>query len=144
MPAEFLAAIQGAKSLYELIKATQGLSNSVEVLTAVSDVQQKLMDANAAALASQEKQASLAERVRDLETQLRAVEDWQKELERYQLVEFPNSKAFALKLRVQMANGDPVHYLCKACADKKQKTTLQPIDGQLHCPQSKQHSIWYD
>ncbi len=140
MLTELVAASQGVKTLFELIKATQGLSNSTAVLTAVSDVQQKLIDANAAALASQEKQASLAEQVRELEAQLRDSEDWQREMQRYHLVEFP-TKALALKLRVDMANGEPMHHLCKACADKKQKTTLQPLNGYLVCPESRYHSI---
>ncbi len=120
MPGEFLAAFQGAKSLYELIKATQGLSNSVEVLTAVSDVQQKLMDANAAALASQLKQSELTERVRELEAQLRESEDWKKEMERYQLVTLPTG-VFARQLKQLFANREPTHYLCTACADKKKR-----------------------
>lgn len=134
---EINAAIQSAKTAFDLIKATKELSNSTEVLTAVNDVQMKLSSAIAAALASQEKQASLAERVRDLEAQLRDSEDWQKEMQRYQLIEFPDTKALALKLRVDMTNGEPVHYLCTACADKKKKTTLQPKNRYLHCPECK-------
>ncbi len=136
MLTELVAASQGVKTLFELIKATQGLSNSTAVLTAVSDVQQKLMDANAAALASQEKQALLAERVRELEAQLRDSEDWKKEMERYQLFKFP-TKALAYKLKPQLANTAPMHYLCTACVDKKKKTTLQPIAEYLHCPECK-------
>ena len=142
MYAEITAAFQSAKAAVALIKATQGLSNSTEILMAVNDVQMKLSDAIASALAAQEKQAGLAERVRDLETQLRDVEDWQKEIQRYQLVEF-STKALAYRLKSDMANGEPVHYLCKACADKKQKTTLQPLDGELRCPESTSHKIWY-
>ncbi len=138
---EINAAIQSAKTAFDLIKATKELSNSTEVLTAVNDIQMKLSSAIAAALASQEKQASLAERVRELEAQLRDSEDWQKEMQRYELVEFP-TKALALKLKEGMANGEPMHHLCKACADKKQKTTLQPFGQRLICPESKYHSIW--
>ena len=57
MYAEINAAIQSAKTAFDLIKATKELSNSTEVLTAVNDVQRKLSSAIAAALASQEKQA---------------------------------------------------------------------------------------
>lgn len=140
MYAEITTAFQGVKALLDLVKAKKELSNSTELVTAINDVQMKLSEAIAAALASQEKQASLAERVRELEAQLRDSEDWQKEMQRYQLIEFP-TKALALKLRADMANGEPVHYLCKACADKKQKTTLQPLNRLLLCPESKNHTI---
>lgn len=137
MLTEFIAATQSVKTLYGLVRATQGLSNSSEVLTAVSEVQQKLMDANAAALASQEKQAALAERVRELEAQLRDSEDWKSQMQSYELFEFPDTKALALKLREDMANGVPLHYLCTACADKKKKTILQPSTLYLECPECK-------
>lgn len=136
MLAEFSDAVQSVKTVYDLIKATQGLSNSTEVLMAVSEVQQKLMDANAAALASQDKQASLAERVRELEAQLRDSEDWKSQMQSYELMEFP-TKALAYKLKSEMANGEPIHYLCTACVDKKKKTTLQPKQRHLHCPECK-------
>lgn len=144
MYAEINAAYQSVKIAIDLIKAKKELSGSTELLTAVSEVQQKLMDANGAALASQEKQAALAEQVHTLQAQLRDVEDWKTEMQRYQLVAFPDTKALALKLREEMANGEPLHYLCKACADKKQKSTLQPLHRHLHCPESKYHSIVHE
>lgn len=136
MLADFMAAYQSGKKLYELIKATNELSNSHEILMAVSEVQQKLVDANASALASQEREATLAVRVRELETQLRDSEDWKTQMQSYELFEFP-TKALAYKLRADMANTTPMHYLCTACADKKKKTILQPIAMYLHCPECK-------
>ncbi len=53
MYAEFTAAFQSAQILFDLVKATQGLSNSNEVLAAVNDTQLKLRSAIASALASQ-------------------------------------------------------------------------------------------
>lgn len=136
MYAEFTAACQSAKVLYELIKATKEFSNSAQILTAVSEVQQKLMDANAAALTSQAEQATLIERVRELETKLRGVEDWENQMQRYELIEFP-TKTLAYKLKPAMANGEPIHYLCPTCADKKKKITLQPSGRQLYCHECK-------
>lgn len=140
MYTEIAAAIQSAKIAFDLIKATKELSNSTEILTAVNDVQMKLSSAIAAALASQEKQASLAERVRELETQLRDVEDWNSQMRRYKLVEFP-TRALAHQLKPEMANGAPLHYLCTACVDKKKKTTLQPESNWLNCPECKYHIV---
>ena len=141
MYTEISAAFQSVKAAIALIKATQGLSNSTEVLTAVNDVQMKLGDAIASALASQEKEAALAAQVRDLEMQLRDIEDWKSQIQRYELFQFPTG-TFAYKLKEDMANGEPIHYLCSACADKKQKTTLQPNYRHLNCPESRYHGIW--
>ncbi len=135
MYAEINTAFQSVKTAIALIKATKELSSSTELLTAMNDVHMKLSDAIASALASQEKQAALAEQVHTLQAQLRDVEDWKQEMNRYQLIEFPDTKALALQLRADMANGEPIHYLCRACAERKKKTTLQPIATYLHCPQ---------
>jgi Zn finger protein HypA/HybF involved in hydrogenase expression len=138
MFAEITTAFQSVKTAFDLIKATKELSNSTELVTAMNDVQMKLSEAIAAALVSQEKQAGLTERVRDLETQLRAVEDWKSQIQRYALVQFPTG-ALAHQLKPEMANGEPIHYLCTACADKKKKTILQPEFNWLNCPECKSH-----
>ena len=103
---EFTAAVQSVKTLIDLIKATQGLPNSNELLAGVSDVETKLMNANAAALASQDK---LAQQVRELETQLGNIEDWKTQMQSYELVEFP-TKALAFKLKAVTTDGVPMHY----------------------------------
>lgn len=140
MYSEITAAIQSAKAAINLVKAAHGLSNYSELLTAVTDVQIKLTDAIASELASQEKQAALAERVRELEKQLADIEDWKSQLQRYALFEFP-TKALAYALRPSMENGEPMHYLCTACVDKGKKTTLQPDGRFLLCPECKSHHI---
>lgn len=95
-------------------------------MMAVSEVHQKLMDAQTAVLASQDKQIALGERVRELEAQLRDVEDWNTQMQSYELFELP-TKALVYKLKLELANTVQMHYLCAACANKKQKTMLQPV-----------------
>jgi len=134
MYAEIVAAVQSTKTLAELLKAAHSLSNYSELLTAVTAVQMKLTDAIASELASQEKQAVLAERVRELEKQIDDIEDWKTQIQRYALFQFQTgSLAYALKEGQE--NGEPMHYLCTACVDKKKKTTLQPKGRLLHCPE---------
>jgi uncharacterized protein YaaR (DUF327 family) len=69
MIAEFSAAIQSAKALGELVKAAHGLTNYNEFVTAVYEVNAKLMDATAVALSSQERQTALTARVAELENE---------------------------------------------------------------------------
>lgn len=143
MYAEINTAFQSVKTALALIKATKELYSSTELLTAMNDVHMKLSDAIASALASQEKQAGLAEQVHTLQAQLRDVEDWKSQMQRYELFEFP-TKALAYKLKSEMANTLPMHYLCTACADKKKKTILQPASSYLHCPESETHIIRHE
>lgn len=132
MYAEIVAAIQSTKTAIDLVKAANGLANYSELLTAVTAVQEKLTDAIASELASQEKQALLAERVRELENKLRDVEDWDAQMKRYQLHPFPTG-ALAYALKPGMEQGQPLHYLCASCVDQKQKSTLQPHGRYLKC-----------
>ena len=136
MYSEITAAIQSAKTAIELVKAAHGLSNYSELLTAVTAVQIKLTDAIASELASQEKQAALAEKVRELEKQIAEIEDWKSEMQRYALFQF-STGALAYALKSGQENGEPMHYLCTACVDKKKKTTLQPNGRFLRCPDCK-------
>ncbi|MBI3527270.1 MAG: hypothetical protein HY067_04805 [Betaproteobacteria bacterium] len=137
MYTEIAAAIQSTKTAIEIVKAAHGLSNHLELLTAVTAIQEKLTDAIASELASQEKQAQLQERVRQLEKQLAEVEDWKNEMQRYHLMEFPATGTFAYALKPEMAQGQPLHYLCTSCVDRKQKSTLQPNGRSLRCPACK-------
>ena len=130
MAEELTVAIQGFKLLWDKIKTIKEVSNSIEIVTAVTEIQQKLLD-------SQEKQAALADKVRNLEAKLREVEDWKSQMQRYELFEFPETKALAHKLKPEMANGEPIHYLCRTCVEKNKKTTLQPQHRFLHCPECK-------
>ena len=132
MYAEIVAAIKGTKTAIDLVKATNGLSNYSELLGAVTAVQMKLTDAVSAALASQEKQAALAERVRELEKQVAEVEDWRNQISRYSLFQFP-AGALAYALKTGLEDGQPMHYLCTSCVDKKQISTLQPHGRLLLC-----------
>jgi DNA-directed RNA polymerase subunit RPC12/RpoP len=72
--------------------------------------------------------------VRELEKQIDEIEDWKSQIQRYSLFQFPTG-ALAYALKPGMGNGEPMHYLCTACVDKKKKTTLQPKGCGLRCPE---------
>jgi len=136
MYAEISAAIQSAKALGELVKAAHGLANYNEFVTAVYEVNAKLMDATAVALASQEKQSSLVNRVAELENELREIKHIEADLQRYQLTGFPFG-GYAYSIKPGMDNGEPHHYLCATCMNQRKKSILQPSgQGFLRCARS--------
>ena len=136
MYAEISAAITSAKTALDIAKAANGLANYNELVAAVSEVNAKLMQATTVALASLEKQSALTGEIAALKEKLREIEDWEGQMKRYRLHEFP-TKALAYALQPGMEDGQPIHYLCTACVDKKKKTTLQPSGRHLHCPECK-------
>jgi hypothetical protein len=134
MFAEISAAVASAKTALDIAKAAHGLTNYNELVAAVSEVNAKLVDATVVTLASLEKQSALNSEIADLKNKLRVVEDWEGQMKRYKLHEFPTG-ALAYALQPGMEQGEPLHYLCASCVDKKQKSTLQPVrDGHnLRC-----------
>lgn len=127
MSNEIAAAIQSLKILYDIVKANKELTNFNELVSAVAEVNAKLIDANASALASQEKQSLLTERVRELEKKIMEFENWEGEIQKYKPHEFPSGTR-ALALKPEMQQTEPLHYLCEACASKRQISRMQP-DG---------------
>ncbi|MFZ3037414.1 MAG: hypothetical protein WA112_09115 [Rugosibacter sp.] len=136
MYAEISAAVASAKTALDLAKAAHGLTNDNELVSAVSEVNAKLMQATTVALASLEKQSSLTGEIAELKEKLRDVENWEGQMKRYSLYEFP-TKALAYALQPGMEQGQPLHYLCTACVDQRKKTTLQPHGHLLYCPVCK-------
>lgn len=136
MFAEISAAVTSAKTALDIAKAAHGLTNYNELVAAVSEVNAKLMDATVVTLASLEKQSALASEVSDLKESLRKIENWESQMQRYALFAFPTG-ALAYALQPGMEQGQPNHYLCAACVDKGQKSTLQPQGRLLHCPECK-------
>jgi hypothetical protein len=134
MYAEISAAITSLKVALNIAKTAHDLSNYNELVAAISEVNTKLMEATAVALASQEKQSELTNRLAELEEKLREIENWESQIKRYELYEFPFTKALAYALQQDMANDEPIHYLCTTCVNKRQKTILQPKGRLLYCP----------
>ena len=132
MFSEISAAVSSAKIALDIAKAANGLSNFNELVSAVSEVNAKLMAVTTVALAGQEKQSALAAEIADLKEKLRQVEDWESQIQRYSLQTFPTG-ALAYGLKPDMSSGQPAHYICTTCVDQKKKTTLQPKGRSLHC-----------
>lgn len=123
MSGEIGAAIQGMKVIYEIAKANKGLLNYNELVSAVAEVNGKLVEANAVALASQKEQMALSNQVSELEKIIMEMENWKSEAERYQLAEL-SPDVFVFTLKPGMENGEPPHNLCTACMSKRQKGYL--------------------
>lgn len=121
---EINAAVQSAKVLYEIVKANKDLAEFNELNAAVGDLNAKLVSVTTVTLASQEKQAALSERIREIENELMELKNWERESKRYQLAELC-AGVFCFVLKPGMENGEPNHKICAACFNKKQKGYLQ-------------------
>jgi len=132
MFAEIKGVIDSVKIVSTMLEASKDLRNFNQIAAELSKVNTQLMSATAVALASQEKQSMLTNRIGELENQLREIENWEGQLKRYALHEFA-SGAFAYKLQENVQPKEPSHYLCASCVNKKQKSILQPEGSSLKC-----------
>lgn len=75
-------------------------------------------------LSAKEQQMALLDRIRDLEQELMAHEQWAAEKERYKLTDFGGG-TFAYELKETHAEGEPPHRICANCYSKSHKSILQ-------------------
>lgn len=124
MVSEINAAIQSVKVLSDLLRAAHSLSNYNEFVTAIYEVSAKLMAVTSVALASQEKQATLTNRIGELEKEIVELKNWDRERERYQLATVTRG-IFAYRVKPGMESDEPPHELCANCFDQGKKSILQ-------------------
>lgn len=121
---ELLSAAHSVNSLLSLLKAANGLANYNEIVAAVSEVNTKLMQANAVALAAQEKQSALSAKIQELEQECARLKDWSAEKEKYERRQIAPG-VFAQIDRSYLGDMQSAHKLCCNCFDKAIPSTLQ-------------------
>ena len=124
MIAELLGAAQSVQALSTLLSAANGLANYNEIVAAVSEVNTKLMQANAVALASQEKQSTLAAKVHELEQEIMGLKNWETEKQKFELKEIARG-VFARTEQGYMGTLQSAHKFCATCFEKHIKSPLQ-------------------
>jgi Zn finger protein HypA/HybF involved in hydrogenase expression len=124
MIAEMNGLMQSVRVVTDLVKANHTLRNFNELVTAIYQVNAKLLTVQSVALESQEKQATFAQRISDLEKEIMELKNWDREAQRYQLVMVALG-TFAYVPKPGMENGEPTHYLCTNCFPKGEKSILQ-------------------
>lgn len=121
---ELLLASQSVQALGGLLKAANGLSNYNEIVEKVSEVNAKLMQANAVALASQERQSALVHQVHELEGQVKSLKDWQAEASNYEVREVAQG-IFVLLDKSSSGKFESAQKLCANCFNQGNKALLQ-------------------
>ena len=91
------------KSAYSLSKSIADLDDVHSVKVQIGELQAQILAAQESALLSQEREAALAEGIRNLEEKVAELEAWDAEKERYELTDF-GGETFAYLLKP--ASGD--------------------------------------
>lgn len=118
------AAFSSAKVAGDIAKGLISLKTMSEVQAKAVELTEKIIDAQQQILAANMAQATLQERVRELEAELARMNDWNTQKLRYKLATpFPDCMVYALQK--SMGEGEPAHYLCASCFQKGQRSILQ-------------------
>ena len=129
---ELLYASQSVQALSTLLKSAQSLSNYNEIITAVSEVNTKLMAANSVGLVSQEKQSALSSKINELEQEIMRLKNWEAERSNYERLEISRG-VFSYVERDYVGNFESAHKLCCTCFDNTIQSTLQSMHVNDKC-----------
>ena len=106
-----------ARGLINLHTLTEVQSKAIELNGKILDAQHQIFQANTA-------QTALVERVRELESQITRMKDWDAQKQRYKLAA-PFSGCMVYALQKSASEGEPPHYLCASCFQKGDRAILQ-------------------
>jgi hypothetical protein len=93
----------------------------------VFELQRVILAAHQSALAAQEAQATLLQRVRELEEQVRGFEAWDGEKDSYNMMDVNRGRGSVLiyGLKKDASGTEPFHALCAKCYNHKIKSVIQ-------------------
>ena len=137
MSGEIQLAIASARALIDLVGGARATVDQHKLALATQELNQRLLAAQDAMFALQERNAALSKRVRDLEEQERKVSDWEAESKKYKLTEIAPG-VFLMAPQKAMYDPQGAVKLCHRCYQGKKQSILQEEPDperliRLHC-----------
>ncbi len=129
---EFAAGIASLKAAGDILKGLNAASTQAAINEAKISLQERVFEAREALAAAQNEQAAALARISELEQEIVRLKDWEAERERYELRDAGRG-AFAYMQKSGVNTGEPPHWLCANCFNKRQKSLLQ-FRGQNQMP----------
>lgn len=134
------AALSSFNALRNIAQAMIDLRDAQAMQAKILEFNGQLIDAQTKIFSVNEERTTLVERVRDLESQIVRMKDWEAQKQRYELAApFPGCMVFALKRA--MSEGQIPHYLCASCYQNGKASILQGREmlggggsAWYHCP----------
>lgn len=124
MTSDIADAIRAAQGLTAKLRELEGLANYGELLAAANAVQEKLTNALIGNAAAAEEKLFLLQRIRDLEQEKSAVDEWRAIANDYKL-QAVTAGFFAYVYKPEKEAGLPRHWACPQCYEKRQRSVLQ-------------------
>ncbi len=126
MIAEIAGGLSALKSASELTKAIIDIRDLSVVQGKAIELQRQILAAQESALAANEKQSLLVEKVRALEAEVARLKEWDTGKDAYRLTKVGTGAG--VFVYIPETATDPTkanHWLCVTCYDKRQRSLLQ-------------------
>jgi hypothetical protein len=117
MVAEIFAGLSGFNAMLNSAKALKDMNDAAVRNAAVIELQEQILSAQTA-------QATLLDRIRDLEKQMANFETWETEKQRYDLKGL-GWGAFARMLKPTARGTEPPHWICTNCYGERRISVIQ-------------------
>jgi hypothetical protein len=117
MLSEIVAGIGALKTASEIAKTLIDMDDKVALNDLAIKLQSQILTAQEAAISAQG-------RIQELESLVRASDEWKEQKDRYKLVDY-GAGTFAWQLRTECSNGEPAHRLCPKCFEQRKRAILQ-------------------
>lgn len=118
MVGEAFAGLSALKTAFDLAKGLKDIDDTARRNTAIIELQEKLLIAQAA-------HSNLTERIGELEEKVASFETWNAEKQRYELK--PLGTGFAYFLKPDAQGGEPPHQICANCYARGKKSFLAKV-----------------
>jgi hypothetical protein len=129
--AEIMGAYQGLQAAFKLIEGLNATAKQAAINEIKVELTRRILDAQAALLATGEAQAATVHRIAELEQEVVRLKDWSAEKERYQLHSI-DRRAFAYVKKPGMEGSEPPHWLCTNCFDNNSLKSILQFIGQMN------------
>lgn len=117
------AVLSSLNTAKEIAKGMVNLHTAAEIQAATIDLNGKIIDAQQQLFSVNQAQTAQADRIRELESQIAAMENWNTEKQRYQMAT-PYSGVTVYAVKKSMSEGEPPHYLCANCFQSRKRSIL--------------------
>lgn len=131
---QIAAAIGGLKTASDIARALLEVRDGVKLQAKVIELNTVILAAQQSALAAQEGEYALLQRIRCLEEEIAQAKRWDAEAEQYERCN-PAPGVVAFRLKAEAQAREPSHYLCANCFVQRRFSYLnqtpqsKPVNG---------------
>ena len=135
------AAFSSLKTAADISKTFVDIKSEAEIKSKVISLQNALLDAQSCALSATAAQFEMQEKIKELETRLNDIADWEQQINRYLLVNPWEDAAQVYALKRLCAENEAAHFLCANCFHNYKRVILNPTKKDrwiiMACPSCK-------